>query len=438
MKKLFAFLCSLALLCASVPVLPVTETAVITANAYEEGTYENLKYYKYEEYIEITGVTVEEDTITKLTIPAEIDGLPVTSIGRWAFMDCSSLTSVTIPNSVTSIGWGAFDGCSNLTSVTIPDSVTNIDVNAFKGTPWFEAKQAENSIVIVNNILIDGKTSTGDIIIPDGVTCINEEAFADCSNLTSVIIPDSVTSIKIRAFQNCSSLTSIIIPDSVTSIEIGTFEGCSGLTSVTIPDGVTSIDNTAFEGCSSLTSVTIPDGVTSINEAAFKGCSSLTSVTIPNGVTIINTGAFRNCSGLTSVIIPDSVTSINGGAFADCSALTDITIENPDCEIEYSAIYNSKEDDIYYFNGTIHGYENSTAQAYAENNGYPFHTLSAIPETTENPAGDTTWNGKNPDLNNDGKIDAKDAALVLVFAAEFGAGNVKSFQEFMDKQYPNG
>ena len=135
----------------------------------------------------------------------------VTSIGAYAFYDCSSLTSITIPDNVTSIGNSVFDGCDSLTSITIPNSVTSI----------------------------------------------GNFAFNNCSSLTSITIPDSVTSIGNSAFCNCSSLTSIKIPDDVTSIENYTFWGCSNLTSITIPDGVTSIGESAFYNCSSLQTISL-------------------------------------------------------------------------------------------------------------------------------------------------------------------------------------
>ena len=225
----------------------------------------------------------------------------VTDIGEYAFYDCSSLTSITIPESVTSIGSSAFSGCSSLTAITIPDSVTSIGSSAFRNC-----------------------SSLTSITIPDSVTSIGELAFYYCSSLTSITIPDSVTRIGYSAFQHCSSLTSITIPDSVTSIGSSAFSGCSSLTSITIPESVTSIEYSAFSGCSSLTSITIPDSVTSIGEQAFSGCSSLTSITIPDSVTRIRDYAFYWCSSLTSITIPDSVTRIGYSAFSDCGGLTHV------------------------------------------------------------------------------------------------------------------
>ena len=119
-------------------------------------------------------------SLTSIKIPNSI-----TSIVENAFYHCSSLTSIEIPKSVTSIGEWAFSNCSSLTSIEIPDSVTSIGLYAFAGTKWLENKQAENPLVIVNGILIDGVTCTGDVVIPDTVTSIGEAAFPGCSSLTS-------------------------------------------------------------------------------------------------------------------------------------------------------------------------------------------------------------------------------------------------------------
>ena len=239
---------------------------------------------------------------TELDIPSKIivkgQDYTTTSIGKEAFFDCSSLTSVTIGNSVTSIGAGAFADCSSLTSVTIGNGVKSIGDYAF---------------------IYSGLTSAA---IPNSVKSIGKAAFAECSNLKSIEIPEGVESIGENAFSNCSGLTSITIPNSVTSIGKSAFSGCRGLTSITIPDSVISIGDWAFYGCTSLTSVTIESGVTSIGNNAFYECSGLTSITIPNSVTSIGSYAFNKCSSLTSITIPDSVTSIRNNAFSNCSGLT--------------------------------------------------------------------------------------------------------------------
>ena len=211
-----------------------------------------------------------------VTIPANVSyngtTYSVTSIERWAFSGCSSLTSVTIPNSVTTIGERAFYECTSLTSVTIPNSVTTIEYGAFEG----------------------------------------------CSNLASVTIPNSVTSIEGWAFYNCTSLASVTIPNSVTTIGSGAFYNCTSLASVTIPNSVTTIGESAFSGCSSLTSVTIPNSVTSIGNNTFRGNTTMESVTIPASVTSIGECAFSGCSNLTSIYAESSLPSwLASDAFAE-------------------------------------------------------------------------------------------------------------------------
>ena len=280
---------------------------------------------------EVTITHCNEAADGDLEIPAEIAGLPVTSIGEAAFRS-SLLTSITIPDSVTSIGTGACAGCVSLNSVTIPGSVTSIGEGSFMVCPRLTS-----------------------INIPDGVTSIGDYAFRECTSLSSITIGDSVTSIGKLAFFSCWNLTSVTIPETFHSeaeaSRLGldklwpdgfslpastvlrsngrtgmfgalNYEIADGLVTITDCDGAvegdleipaeiaglpaTSIGKGAFVNCSRLTSVTIPDGVISIEDWAFHRCSSLASVTIPDSVTTIGDFAFANCFGLKSVTIPQA------------------------------------------------------------------------------------------------------------------------------------
>ena len=272
----------------------------------------------------------------------------VTSIGAYAFYECSSLTSITIPDGVTSIGISAFRNCSSLTSITIPDSVTSIGNSAF-----YYCKSLTN------------------ITIPDSVTSIGNFAFYNCRGLTSITIPDSVTSIGKSAFSLCSSLTSITIPDSVTSIGESAFDSCRSLISITIPDSVTSIEKYAFYGCSSLTSITIPDSVTSIGKYAFYNCSGLTSITIPDSVTSIGNYTFNGCSSLTSITIPDGVNSIGYDVFKNCTNLKTISLS---CKSTLKKSDFGDQADLVSY--TSHTLKKTAAKAatYAENGNKEYWT----------------------------------------------------------------
>ncbi len=267
-----------------------------------------------------------------ITIPSTVtdqsNTYSVTSIGSWAFLDCTGLTSVTIPNSVTSIGDYAFRWCTGLTAVTIPNSVTSIGDKAFYSCTGLTSITIPNSVTWISGYAFQGCTGLTSVTIPNSVTSIESYAFEGCTGLTAITIPNSVTSIGSYAFSGCTDLTAITIPNSVTSIGDGAFYWCTGLTSVTIGNSVTSIGEGAFSICTGLTAITIPNSVTSIGNVTFSGCTGLTSVAIGSSVTSIGYSAFRGCTGLTAITIPNSVTSIGSGAFHGCTGLTSATIGN--------------------------------------------------------------------------------------------------------------
>ena len=192
---------------------------------------------------------------------------------------------------------------------------------------------ADNDFIIVDGVLTEYAGLGGNVIIPNGVTKIGNDAFYMRDDLTSVVIPDGV-------------------------IEIGggAFGYCFGMTSITIPSSVTQIGSAAFEHCDALTTVTIPGSVTTITDGAFVLCNGLTNVTICDGVTEIGSNAFFSCQSLVRITIPDSVTTIGEDAFKGCNTLT------------------------------IYGRQGSYAEQYAKENNIPFVAGDA-PKFTDVPAG---------------------------------------------------
>lgn len=305
----------------------------------------------------------------------------VTSIGEYAFFECTSLKNIVISGSVKTINMGAFYQCAALPGITIPNSVTTIGNGAFSSC-HISAEESERGI----------ESGLEKVTIQDGVEAIGKFAFNGCKKLKDVTLPDSIKSIGDNAFQqtglynddttweelyignhlikvdewalNQGGTNDYRIDPGTKTIADHAFDGCISLTSITIPDSVVNIGDKAFNGCTGITNMKIPDSVTSIGDEAFYSCSDLTSIsvdadnsaycsengilynkskteimrfpsdktgvsfTIPDGVESIGNSAFLRCSKLTSIVIPDGVIEISERTFYYCSNLTSITIPN--------------------------------------------------------------------------------------------------------------
>ena len=335
------------------------------------------------DFDESTGTIVEcEQTVTKADIPQEINGVTVTAIDYGAFSDCTSLEWVKIPETATKIDYGAFRYCTSLKKVIISRNTTDMGYNGESGWGYRNCgvftgcTQLKTAGPIGSGCNIEfgwDKTIPKDalhgcdglesITIPEGVSRIEDAAFAGCKSLNTLSLPMSLTSvaggviadtalyeneknwnedilyisnwilavkydiagkhtikeetvgIADSVFQG-SAITSIIMPDSLRYIGKTPFTQCLSLEDVTLSSGLSSICENAFDTCWKLSRVYIPDSVTRIEKNAFIDCKSLSSLSIPKNVTYIGENAFRGCGDIEGdCIIPDSVSYIGKDAF---------------------------------------------------------------------------------------------------------------------------
>jgi hypothetical protein len=260
--------------------------------------------------ITITGYSGTDNDVM---IPGTIYGYPVITIGNSAFFN-STLTNVTLPETVTKIDVQAFTG-SHLSSIITPDSVITIGQSAFLNCSSLASITIGTNMTTVGGDAFGNCPSLTNIFIPQGVTnFVYNTAFAECTNLIAIDVDPRNPSF--------SSAGGILFDKNQTTLV--TFpSGLSG--NFTVPNTVASISDKAFEWCINLTNVNLPSGLINIGQSAFISCGRITNITIPNGVLNISADAFSG-TRLTNVLIPATVTNIGPAAFA-CTTLASITVD---------------------------------------------------------------------------------------------------------------
>ncbi len=229
-------------------------------------------------------------------------------VDKWVVGCNTDVESVSLRADTVGIANYGFSGCSSLTAITLPDSLTVIGDYAFRNC-----------------------AALASATLPDGLTSIGWEAFYQCYALTAISIPASVTEMGSYAFYKCTLLSSVTFSENsrLTAIAGSAFSACSSLSSIAIPSGVTTIGEYAFSNCTGLTSITIPSNVTTIGNYAFRNCAKLSSITIPSSVTKIGSCAFYGCTGLTSVTFENAdgwfVTTDETATSGDGVTVTDAT-----------------------------------------------------------------------------------------------------------------
>ena len=204
------------------------------------------------------------------------------------------------------------------------------------------------------------------VVIPDGVKAIGDEAFENDTLMESVSIPNSVTYIGYEAFSGCTALKSIMIPDSVTETATHVFSGCTSLVSVQLSNRLTALSSNIFSYCDSLERITLPNSLKSIGAGALSSCIKLKDISIPASCTEIDRDAFRNCNSLESITLPNGAISIGESAFGNCDKLQSITIPASVTSIDRAAFDGSS-------NVIIRGTAGTYAERFANGVGIPFN-----------------------------------------------------------------
>lgn len=322
------------------------------------------------------GAFVNCKSLERIEIPSG-----VTEIYDYTFFECTNLKDVTWPENLESIGYEAFRGCSSLKKIVLFEKVKEIEYRAFWDCPGLEeivVSQENTNFCTIDGVLMneDGTKllrypakKSGDYVMPDTVTELEDHAFEFCGDLQSITFSSNLTTLGEYAFYECDALQSVTIPEGVTKIATGAFYNCSNLKSVFLPQFLEVIGSSGFRNCDSLERILIPKTVTEIGSSAFSGCDSLAAVQIPTSVETIEEWAFSSCTmlqaitvdennqhyasvdgvlftkGMTQLLqcpggkegeytVPDGVISIESNAFAGCNALTMITLSDSVYEIK--------------------------------------------------------------------------------------------------------
>ena len=314
------------------------------------GVTANWQYYLNESNeIEELICTNISDLTGNIVIPSSIDGNNVVSLGFKAFYGSTSITEVTLPNTLKNVGGYAFAGCTKLAKINFGTGVQYLSINAFENC-----------------------TALTSLSIPKSLTkdCGNHP-FAGCSNITSVTFEDGITQIPGFLCQDLTGITEITIPNSATKIGVHAFSGCTKLAKINFGTGVQYLSINAFENCTALTSLSIPKSLTKdCGNHPFAGCSNITSVTFEDGITQIPGFLCQDLTGITEITIPNSATKIGGYAFAGCTFLKKITILD---NVAYIGV-NTFENHNNYL--TIYCYKDSEAAKYAIENDIKYVYLT--------------------------------------------------------------
>ncbi|MBR1481985.1 MAG: leucine-rich repeat protein [Ruminococcus sp.] len=293
-----------------------------------------------------------------------------TSIGDYAFQTCTSLQSVSLPESMKQIGSDAFYACDKLQKIELNEGLEIIGDRAFMADRALtEAKLPSTLKSIGDSAFFE--TGISEAVIPEGIEEIKTAAFFRCLNLERVSLPDTLTRFGGGScFAYCPKLERFDFPKAMTVVEAGILSSCDNLREVTFGDAVTEIYMTAFSGCSSLETLALPESVTTIHASAFKDCTSLREINIPSGVTFIGKQAFQGCQSLKQITLPENLTVLSDNVFYNCTALekiegTDRILTANAGAVSHTAWYQAQPDGFVYVGKALYDYKGTMPEQTA-------------------------------------------------------------------------
>lgn len=314
----------------------------------------------------------------------------------------NGVTTAIVEDGVTRIGDYFFRNSYSLSSIILPASVTEFGTSALNKsiigvsrTIYAPSGSYTETYCNENNLTFQASSgTTGDCtwsLLGTTLTISGNGAMADCvydedkekfilpwgDKITKVIIEQGVTEVGKAAFYKCGSLKEVVLPEGLTTIKPGAFYECKKIETVVFPEGLTTIGEHAFEGCTGLKEIDLPEGVTVIDYLAFNNCKNLKSIDLPESLTKIGGSAFENCESLTSLTIPKNTATLDSQAFRGCRNIDDLYVYNKTCNLNNAFMYTSLD------GMTVHGYLNSTAQSFANNNNLTFVQLAEVSRTGE-------------------------------------------------------
>lgn len=238
------------------------------------------------------------------------------------------IPSVLNNKTVTKISNGAFANKfnENVEEVIIPNTITIIDDNAFKNCSVIERFSIGNSVQTIGESAFENCSNLIEVYIPSSVTLLGHKAFKDCSRLEYITISNNVSSIGDYAFENCIKLNNILLPKGLNDLGEGAFKDCKSFTNVEIPFNITTISDNLFDGCENLEHVKIPNNVKIIGNYAFNDCYNISNFDIPANVNFLGDYAFSNCKKISALNVPKNTTYLGDGVFNGCSNLTSFSV----------------------------------------------------------------------------------------------------------------